>query len=102
MSRYRDNAGKFNETNTVIFGLSVDSIWANTAFAKQLGADFPILSDWKKEVARTYGILDETNGVARRTTFVIDTNGIVQHIDQGSAALDPAGAVGACSRLKKP
>jgi mycoredoxin-dependent peroxiredoxin len=102
MSRYRDNAGKFNETNTVIFGLSVDSIWANMAFAKQLGADFPILSDWKKEVARTYGILDETNGVARRTTFVIDTNGIVQHIDQGSAALDPAGAVGACSRLKKP
>jgi peroxiredoxin len=101
MSRYRDNAGKFNETNTVIFGLSVDSIWANMAFAKQVGVEFPILSDWKKEVARTYGILDETNGVARRTTFVVDTDGIVQHIDQGSAALDPAGAVGACSRLKK-
>jgi mycoredoxin-dependent peroxiredoxin len=101
MSRYRDNAGKFNETNTVIFGLSVDSIWANMAFAKQLGADFPILSDWKKEVARTYGILDEANGVARRTTFVVDTNGIIQHIDQGSAAMDPAGAVGACARLKK-
>jgi hypothetical protein len=32
---------------------------------------------------------------------VVDTEGIVQHIDQGSAALDPAGAVGACSRLKK-
>jgi peroxiredoxin len=101
MSRYRDNAGKFNETNTVIFGLSVDSIWANMAFAKQVGAEFPILSDWKKEVARTYGILDEANGVARRTTFVVDTDGIVQHIDQGSAALDPGGAVGACSRLKK-
>jgi peroxiredoxin len=101
MSRYRDNAGKFNETNTVIFGLSVDSIWANMAFAKQLGAEFPILSDFKKEVAKTYGILDEANGVARRTTFVVDTEGIVQHIDQGSAALDPAGAVGACSRLKK-
>jgi peroxiredoxin len=101
MSRYRDNAGKFNETNTVIFGLSVDSIWANMAFAKQLGAEFPILSDFKKEVAKTYGILDEANGVARRTTFVVDTEGVVQHIDQGSAALDPAGAVGACSRLKK-
>lgn len=101
MSRYRDNAGKFNETNTVIFGLSVDSIWANMAFAKQLGADFPILSDWKKEVARKYGILDETNGVARRTTFVVDTDGVVQHIDQGSAAMDPAGAVGVCARLKK-
>jgi peroxiredoxin len=101
MSQYRDNAGKFTETNTTIFGVSVDSTWANMAFAKQLGAEFPILSDGKREVARKYGILDEANGVARRTTFVIDTNGIVQHIDQGSAAMDPAGAVGACSRLKK-
>lgn len=101
MSRYRDNSGKFTETNTAVFGLSVDSTWANMAFAKQLGADFPILSDSKKEVARKYGILDENSGTARRTTFVIDTNGIVQHIDQASAAMDPAGAVGVCSRLKQ-
>jgi mycoredoxin-dependent peroxiredoxin len=101
MSRYRDNAGKFTETNTAIFGASVDSTWANMAFAKQLGAEFPILSDSKKDVARKYGILDENSGMARRTTFVIDTNGIVQHIDQASAAMDPAGAVGACARLKK-
>ena len=71
------------------------------AFAKQLGADFPILSDFKKDVARKYGILDENSGMARRTTFVIDMDGVVQHIDQGSAALDPTGAVGACARLKK-
>jgi peroxiredoxin len=102
MSRYRDNAGKFNETNTVILGASVDSTWANMAFAKQLGADFPILSDFKKDVARKYGILDENSGMARRTTFVIDMDGVVQHIDQGSAALDPAGAVGACARLRRP
>ncbi|MGH9315162.1 MAG: redoxin domain-containing protein [Vicinamibacterales bacterium] len=101
MSRYRDNAGKFTETNTAILGVSVDSTWANMAFAKQLGAEFPILSDSKKEVARKYGILDENSGFARRTTFVIDTNGIVQHIDQGTAAMDPSGAVGACARLKK-
>jgi peroxiredoxin len=101
MSRYRDNSGKFTETNTAVFGLSVDSTWANMAFAKQLGADFPILSDSKKEVARKYGILDENSGTARRTTFVIDTNGVVQHIDQASAAMDPAGAVGVCSRLKQ-
>lgn len=102
MSRYRDNAGKFTETNTAILGISVDSTWANKAFAEQLGADFPILSDWKRDVSRKYGILDENSGTTRRTTFVIDTNGVVQHIDQGSAALDPSGAIGACSRLKRP
>lgn len=101
MSQYRDNAGKFNATNTAVFGVSVDSTWANKAFREQLGIEFPILSDGRREVVRKYGILDEQNGVARRTTFVIDTNGVVQHIEQGSAAIDPAGAVGACERLKK-
>jgi peroxiredoxin (alkyl hydroperoxide reductase subunit C) len=100
MSRYRDHAGKFNETNTVILGISVDSDWANKAFREQLGADFPILSDWKKEVSRRYGILDEQTGMARRTTFVVDAEGIVRHIEQGRDALDPSGALLACSRLK--
>lgn len=81
--------------------MSVDSTWANKAFREQLGADFPILSDWKKEVSRQYGVLNESNGTASRTTFVIDTAGIVQHIDHGRDALDPASALGACSRLKK-
>ncbi len=101
MSRYRDNAGKFNETNTAVFGVSVDSTWANKAFREQLGVEFPILSDGKRDVSRKYGILDEENGVARRTTFVIDTNGVVQHIDQAREALDPSGAVGVCQRLYK-
>lgn len=101
MSRYRDNAGKFNETNTTVFGVSVDSAWANKAFREQLGVEFPILSDGKRDVSRKYGILDEENGVARRTTFVIDTNGVVQHIDQAREALDPSGAVGACERIHK-
>ncbi len=101
MSRYRDNAGKFNETNTTVFGISVDSAWANKAFREQLGVEFPILSDGKREVSRKYGILDEESGVARRTTFVIDTGGVVQHIDQAREAMDPSGAVGVCQRLHK-
>ena len=101
MSRYRDNAGKFNETNTEVFGVSVDSTWANKAFREQTGVEFPILSDWKKEVSRKYGILNEDSGFARRVTFEIDMDGIVQHIDIGNDALDPSGAIGACSLLKK-
>ena len=79
----------------------MDSVWANKAFREQLGAEFPILSDGKHEVSRKYGVLDEENGVARRTTFVIDTNGVVQHIDQAREALDPNGAIGVCQRLHK-
>jgi mycoredoxin-dependent peroxiredoxin len=84
-----------------VLGISVDSVWANKAFREQLGIEFPILSDAKHEVARKFGVLDEENGVARRTTFVIDPNGVVQHIDQAREALDPNGAIGVCQRLHK-
>lgn len=84
-----------------MLGISVDSVWANKAFREQLGIDFPILSDAEHEVARKFGVLDEENGVARRTTFVIDPNGVVQHIDQSREALDPNGAIGVCQRLHK-
>jgi peroxiredoxin (alkyl hydroperoxide reductase subunit C) len=101
MSRFRDNAGQFTEANTAILGVSVDSTWANKAFREQVGAEFPILSDWKKDVSRRYGILDQESGFARRTTFLVDVEGIVRHIDQDREALDPSGAVAACRLLKK-
>jgi peroxiredoxin len=101
MQRYRDNAAGFNAANAAVFGVSVDSTWANKAFREQIGLEFPILSDSKKDYTRQLGILDENSGMARRTTFVIDANGILQHIDQAAAAMDPAGAVGMCSILKK-
>lgn len=101
MQRYRENAAGFDAANAAVFGVSVDSTWANKAFREQTGVDFPILSDWKKEYARTLGILNEESGTARRVTFVVDADGIVRHIDQGADALDPSGAVGACSLLEK-
>ncbi len=84
-----------------VIGVSVDSVWANKAFADLLGLQFPLLSDSKHEVARAYGVFDDTNSVARRTTFVIDPNGIVKHIDQSTEALDPNAAIGACPVPKK-
>jgi thioredoxin-dependent peroxiredoxin len=101
MQQYHQATGKFNASNTAIFGVSVDSTWANKAFREQIGAEFPILSDWKKEVSRQLGILNEENGFARRTTFVIDKAGIVQKIDQGNDALDPSAVIGVCEKLSK-
>jgi peroxiredoxin (alkyl hydroperoxide reductase subunit C) len=102
LSRFRDATGKFTETNTAILGVSVDSTWANKAFREQLGAEFPILSDSRKDVSRRYGVLNEDSGFARRTTFVIDTAGVVRHIDQDRAAMDPATAMSVCRLIKEP
>lgn len=81
--------------------MSVDSVWANKAFADQLHLEFPVLSDVKHDVSRSYGVYDDANDVARRTTFVIDQDGVVRHIDQSSQALDPDGAIGACPLPQK-
>jgi peroxiredoxin len=101
LTTYHETNGQFTAANTVILGVSVDSPWANMAFAKSLNADFPILSDWKKDVSRKYGVFDEAGGYSRRTTFVIDKSGIVQKIDQDQQALDPSGVVGMCQKLSR-
>lgn len=46
-------------------------------------------------------MLIPTAGIANRTTFVIDTDGKIVHIDEGKEAIDVTGAVTACSRVKK-
>jgi mycoredoxin-dependent peroxiredoxin len=101
MQKYQASSGQFTAANTTILGVSVDSTWSNKAFREQLGVSFPILSDWKKDASRQYGLLNEANGTARRATFVIDKQGIVQKVDVGSEALDPSAVVGMCEKLHK-
>jgi alkyl hydroperoxide reductase subunit AhpC len=48
---------------------------------------------------KDYGIFNEEAGFGNRATFVIDKDGIIQHIDEGSVAIDPAGAADACNIL---
>ena len=66
-----------------------------------MGATFPMLSDYKRVVMKQYGVLNEQSFLATRTTFVIDMDGKIVSIEQGNSAIDPTGAVTACSRLKK-
>ena len=91
---------KFEEQNTQVLGVSVDSSPANQAFAKQIGVTFPLLSDFQRTVSKDYGILLIDKGFAKRTTFVIDQNGIIQHIDIGQEAIDPTGAHQSCSLIE--
>ena len=61
---------------------------------------FPLLSDFQRTVSKDYGVLNAEHGFANRTTFVIDKQGIIQHIDKDKEALDPNGAQAACSALE--
>src|SRR5436190_16509484 len=101
MAKYQETSGQFNSNNTVILGMSVDSTWANAAFADKLGVKFNILSDASRDISRSYGVFDEKGLVARRTTFVIDSKGIVQKVFMAQEALDPAHSLEACALLKE-
>ena len=79
-----------------MLGISLDSQERNRKFAQETGATFPLLSDTEKEVAKAYGVLSFTRLFANRVTFVIDRDGIIRHIDEGSDAIDPSGAMQAC------
>lgn len=92
----------------MVFGISIDSPAANAAFAEKIGVTFPLLSDMNREVLTRYGILQPfdkfaSQGVkydfAQRTTFVLDKQGIIQHIDKDSDAVNPDTAVTICTRL---
>jgi peroxiredoxin len=78
----------------------VDSVPANKVFAEQIGVNFPLLSDFKREVSKEYGILNEERGFANRTTFVVDKEGVIRHIDKDREAIDPSSAGAACSLLE--
>jgi alkyl hydroperoxide reductase subunit AhpC len=49
-------------------------------------------------VVTAYGILIPQAGVANRATFVVDKEGKIVYIEEGSTAIDPTGAETACSR----
>ena len=79
----------------------MDSRFANKEYAKQLGVTYPLLSDFQRTVSKEYGIFNEERGFANRTTFVVDKEGVIRHIDKGAAAIDPSGAHAMCSLLEK-
>ena len=63
--------------------VSLDDADKNNKFADSLDAEFPILSDKNKEVAKAYGVLGLANLFTKRWTFYIDREGIIRAIDDG-------------------
>jgi len=97
MTAYQADIAHFEGTDTQILGISVDSSPSNKRFAEDLKLTFPLLSDFKRTVTQQFGILDEQRNTALRTTYVIDKQGIVRKIEQGSESIDPSGAGQMCS-----
>ncbi|MGH7831493.1 MAG: peroxiredoxin, partial [Candidatus Binatia bacterium] len=86
---FSKTAKDFRAEKAEILGVSVDSLETHRAWIEELGGvDYPLLSDEDKEVSRAYGVLDETEGVSQRATFIINpagqvSYGVVSHMNVG-------------------
>jgi peroxiredoxin len=79
----------------------MDSSPANKRFAEDIKVNFPLLSDWKRSATKSYGLYNEETGYGARATFVVDKEGIIQHVEVGRSAVDPSGAYVVCDLLTK-
>ncbi|HWA43697.1 MAG TPA: peroxiredoxin [Hypericibacter adhaerens] len=74
--------GDFNDRDAVVYGVSTDSEFVHLAW-RQNHADlkdlpFPMLADIKRELSTELGVLDKTEGVALRATFIVDPENVIR------------------------
>jgi len=74
---------EYEKLNAKVYGISVDSPFAQEAFAKANKITIPLLSDFNKEVSTAYDVLYPDllgfKGVAKRSAFVIGTDGGIEY-----------------------
>jgi peroxiredoxin len=80
--------GRIRGLGAVVLGVSVDSHYANAAFAERLRLSFPLLSDFKRRASAAYGVLLEEAGHAGRALFVVDKQGRVAYKDVSPTPAD--------------
>lgn len=82
----RDDMAIYNELNTEVLGISIDTVHALARFKAENQLNFKLLSDFNKEVIRAYDVIYEEynfgmRGVAKRAVYIIDGEGIIRHIE---------------------
>jgi glutaredoxin-dependent peroxiredoxin len=74
---------EFEGAAAVVYGISVDSAFAQAGWAKHSGINIPLLSDFKHEVVEAYGVvLEDFAGMgpsSLRAAFVIDLEGVIRY-----------------------
>jgi peroxiredoxin len=101
MALYNEVLTEFSRHNAVLIGISVDGAWCHMAFAKDRKLRFPLMSDFepKGEVARTYGVYRDGEGISERALFVIDKDGVIQWSYVSPIGINP-GADGILNALE--
>ncbi|MFQ6106616.1 MAG: redoxin domain-containing protein [Thermoplasmata archaeon] len=85
MCTLRDSITGLEALGSSVVGISVNDPFTNAAFAERNAINFPLLSDYKRVVAKAYGVdLLDFAGMkgytaAKRSIFVVDRDGIIRY-----------------------
>lgn len=81
MCTIRDSLNDYSALNATVYGISIDNPFAQEAFAEANNLNFPILSDFNKEVSTAYDVLYADllgfKGVAKRSVVVVGQDGTI-------------------------
>ena len=103
MTAYQANITHFKDLGFEVIGVSTDNAPSLKYWAENvIKPEFNFASDFAtRKAAKDYGVLMPDRGIANRATFVISTAGKIEHIEEGTAAVDITGASNACARIAK-
>ena len=83
MCTFRDSIATLSASKAQVLGISTDTFFALKAWADQQRFGFPLLSDYNKDVIRSYDVVNPDmiglKDIAKRAVFVIDQQGIIRH-----------------------
>jgi peroxiredoxin len=86
MCAFRDSMARLINLKAQVIGISVNEPFSNKAFAEKNRLPFPILSDYKREVIKTYHIeMPDFAGLkgyttAKRSIFILEKNGVIRYV----------------------
>lgn len=82
----RDHIAQYEAVNAQVLGISVDSLFTLNKYKSDQQLNFPLLSDFNKNVSEAYGCLYETfafemKGVSKRSAFIVNKDGLIEYAE---------------------
>ncbi len=99
----RDEIRNYENEHVQVLGISVDSVFTLAKYKEDQQFNYPLLSDFNKEVSEDYGCIYESftnmalKGVSKRSAFIIDKQGVIQYAE----ILENAGEVPDFNAIKE-
>lgn len=86
MCAFTDDFDEFTGKNVMVLPISVDAVPSLKEYKKAYSMKVDLLSDFKREASRAYGVLNEASYYAQRSYFLIDKQGVLRwsHVEDKS------------------